>query len=85
MDISDELKQANEWADEVAEKHDARAQERDRKIYAFVDDRAAELDRALTNAKAVASEDKAQAQEHIKQMRDRARGKAKPPAAHPGT
>ncbi len=85
MDLSDEIKQADEWADEIAEKHEARAQERDRKIYASVDDHAAELDRAVTNAKAFASEDKAQAQEHIKQARERARGKAKPPAAHPGT
>ena len=85
MDISDEMKQANERADEIAAEHEARAQKRDRKIYAFVDDRAAELDRAVTNAKALASDDKAQAQEHIKQARDRARGKAKPPAAHPGT
>ena len=85
MDLSDEIKQADEWADEIAEKHEARAQERDRKIYAFVDDRAAEIDRAVTNAKAFASEDKARAQEHIKQARERARGKAKPPGAHPGT
>jgi hypothetical protein len=85
MNVADEMNQANESADEIAEKHEARAQERDRKIYAFVDGRAAELDRAVTNAKAVASEDTAQAREQIKQTRDRARDKAKPPAAHPGT
>jgi hypothetical protein len=85
MDTSDELKQANERADEIAAEHEARAQERDRKIYAAVDDRAAELDRAVTNAKAVASEDTAQARKHIKQTRERARDKAKPPAAPPGT
>jgi gas vesicle protein len=85
MDTSEEMKQANERADEIAAEHQARAQKRDRKIYAFVDDRAAELDRAVTNAKAVASEDTARAREHIEQMRDRARDKAKPPAAHPGT
>jgi hypothetical protein len=59
MDTSDEMKQANERADEIA----------------------AELDRAVTNAKAVASEDTARARQHIKQTRDN----AKPPAAHPGT
>ncbi len=85
MDMSDEMKQASEWADEIAEKHQARAQKRDGKIYAFVDGRAAELDSAVANAEAVASERKAHAQEQIKQAGDRARGKAKPPAAHPGT
>ena len=85
MDASDEMKQANECADEIAEKHDARAQKRDRKIYAFVDDRAAELDRAVVNANARRERGQGAGAGTRQASAEPARGKAKPPAAHPGT
>lgn len=86
MDLSEELKEANDFADEVAEKHDARVQKRDRKVYDFVDDRAAELDRAVVNATDDANERKAKTREHAKQARNQARAaKGKPPTAPAGT
>jgi hypothetical protein len=82
--MSDDLEEVNEWADEVAEKHDARVKKRDRKVYDFFDDRAAELDRAVVNAKDDAKELEATAREDAKQARDRAAAKGKPPTARPG-
>ena len=85
MDLSEDMKQASKLADEAAEKHDSRARERDRKVYRFVDGRVEELDRAVANADAAASEGKATAQERIKQAADEApRVKGKRPPARPG-
>jgi hypothetical protein len=70
MGLSEDMKQASKLADEAAEKHDARARERDRKVYGFVDGRVSELDQAIANAEAVASEGKARAKERIKNAPD---------------
>ena len=85
MDISDEMKQANERADEIAAEHEARAQKRDRKIYAFVDDRAAELDRAVTNAKAVASEEEETRRRRRNTSSKRGTGRGARPSLRPRT
>ncbi len=70
MTVSDEMKAANERADEVLAKQEARANELDRKSEAFADDRAAELDRAVQNAKAYAEERGAEARERIAKARE---------------
>ena len=85
MDLSEDMKQASKLADEAAEKHDALASERDRKVYGFVDGRVAELDHAVANAQAVASERKATAKQRIKHAPDQVpRAKGKRPPARPG-
>lgn len=80
--LSDETKEANEWADEVAAKQEARAKNLNRRSDAFVDDRAAELDRAVANAEASAQEGMARAREEIERAREKApRAKGKRPAS----
>ncbi|MGZ4286073.1 MAG: hypothetical protein ACXVHB_18130 [Solirubrobacteraceae bacterium] len=85
MNLSEDMKQASKLADEAAEKHDARARKRDREIYASVDGRVAELDRAVANAEVVASEGQATVREQIKHASDQTpRVKGKRPPARPG-
>lgn len=69
MDLSEEMKAANEWADEAAAKQEARAKKLDRKTESFADDRAAELDRAVANAEAVAKEGKVRGRKQLEKAR----------------
>ena len=71
MDLSDEMKKADEWADQAEAKQEERTRKLDEKSQWFADDRAAELDRAVANVEAAAKEGKTKAREQVETARER--------------